>query len=167
MKLKIKLTRVLSGFVISLFSLTLSAQGIDASLYTFDFLPAGSFPIENRAAHLTRLGFKGVTFRIGKQEDIDKLKAYLSTTELKSGTLSIPVVFFSISLQADGSWNQLWKQSLELSPSTSLWAIIKNTEHATEEKVVSVLKEMCVEAQKSGTDVVIYPCVPSAKSGLI
>ena len=106
-------------------AITLNAQGLDASLYTFDFLPMGSFPVEQRAEHLTKLGYKGVTFRIGKEEDLDKLKQYLSTREVQSGNFSIPVVFFLLSINEAGiAKDHLWKQTLALSPETSIWVII-------------------------------------------
>lgn len=148
---------VLSTFFV-LITFLVHAQGIDNSLYTFDFLQNDSIPVEQRVEEWSKIGYKGVTFGIGNKNQIEKLKQYLATKEVKAGEFSVPVVYFPIEIGSDGSWNQFWKQSLQLSPNTSLWVIITNRQkHATEEKVVSMLQEMCTEAQKVGADVVIYP----------
>lgn len=136
---------------------TLNAKALDGSLYVFDFITDKSFTYEQRAEQWSKMGYKGVALGLRKPHDIPRLKAYLATNEVKSGTFSIPVISLIMRMSADGSWNDVWKQSLKLTPTSDLWPIILNNRNLTKKKVVSLLKEMCIEAEKVGTDVVIYP----------
>lgn len=158
------LTRALCALVFSTImcacstnSLTLSAKGLDDSLYVFDFIRGKDMSVEQKAKQWSEMGYKGVAVGLRKPHDIPRLKAYLATPEVKSGKFSIPVVLLPMKVSADGIWDDIWKQSLVLTPTTDLWPIIHNNRKLTKKQVVSVLTEMCIEAAKVGTDVVIYP----------
>ena len=138
-------------------SSTLSAKELDDSLYVFDFIRGKDMSVEQKAKQWSEMGYKGVAVGLRKPHDIPRLKAYLATPEVKSGKFSIPVVLLPMKVSADGIWDDIWKQSLVLTPTTDLWPIIHNNRKLTKKQVVSVLTEMCIEAAKVGTDVVIYP----------
>ena len=138
-------------------SSTLSAKELDDSLYVFDFIRGKDMSVEQKAKQWSEMGYKGVAVGLRKPHDIPRLKAYLATPEVKSGKFSIPVVLLPMKVSADGSWDDIWKQSLLITPTTDLWPIIHNNRKLTKKQVVSVLTEMCIEAAKVGTDVVIYP----------
>ncbi len=138
-------------------SLPLDAKPLDDSLYVFDFIRGKTMSAEQKAKQWSEMGYKGVAVGLRKPHDIPRIKAYLATPEVKSGKFSISVVLLPMKVSADGIWDDIWKQSLVLTPTTDLWPIIHNNRKLTKKQVVSVLKEMCIEAAKVGTDVVIYP----------
>ncbi len=138
-------------------SLSLNAKPLDDSLYVFDFIRGKEMSVEQKARQWSEMGFKGVVLPLRKAHDLPAMKAYLATNEVKSGKFTIPVVSLIMRMSAEGSWNDVWKQSLVLTPTSDLWPIILNNRSLTKKQVVSLLKEMCIEAAKVGTDVVIYP----------
>ncbi|MCA0957661.1 TIM barrel protein [Muricauda ruestringensis] len=134
-----------------------NAQGIDKSLYAFDFKMDG-MSIPERSKLFSELGYTGVTFAVKTDAQRQKLQEYLGSPEFTSGTLSIPVVYFPFDFNNDPlNETKLWKKTLNVLPNnTSLWVIIDDL-GATEEKVVSLLREMTSEAKKLGKEIVLYP----------
>jgi hypothetical protein len=150
--------KVLMVLLSVLFSCLVYAQEFDNSLYVFDFMNDGVMPVAERAQLYTEIGFKGITFGVGNEKQVEKLSLFLETDEFKRGKLTIPVLYFPIEIDEMGNWNQYWKQALKMSPSTDLWVIVANRKKfATQEKVLEILREMCDSAKVSGVDVVIYP----------
>ena len=79
MSIKLKWNSLVFGVVFSIIAISASAQGIDNSLYTFDFVSKDSMSIEQRAEQWTKLGYEGVTFRIGVEDDVNKFRPLLSS----------------------------------------------------------------------------------------
>ncbi|MBC3757270.1 hypothetical protein H7U19_02565 [Hyunsoonleella sp. SJ7] len=144
----------LSLFIISM---CLGAQGIDKSLYAFDF-KMDSLTIPERAELFDKLGYSGITFIVKNDEHIKKLQDYLNTKAFSSGKLSIPVVYFPFNSSNDSEKeNKLWRKALTALPEgTDLWVIILKKD-ATKEKTLALLKNMTTEAQKLNKNIVIYP----------
>ncbi|TVZ14904.1 TIM barrel protein [Maribacter sp. MAR_2009_72] len=139
------------------FSLLGQAQGIDESLYAFDFKMDG-MSVPERSKLFAELGYKGVTFAVKNDGQRKKLQEYLDSPEFLSGKLSIPVVYFPFDFSQDyASEGELWKKTLNALPkNASLWVIILEP-NATDQKVITLLKEMTSEAEKLGKDIVLYP----------
>ena len=144
-------------YVFLIFTFSTNAQGIDDSLYAFDF-KMDKLSIPERATLFADLGYSGTTFIVKTDAQREKLQAYLKTEEFTSGKLSIPVVYFTFDFTKDfEKENNLWRKTLASLPNdTALWVIIKE-ENATEEKAMTLLKNMSQEAQKINKDIVIYP----------
>lgn len=134
-----------------------NAQGIEKSLYAFDFKMDG-MSVPERSRLFAELGYKGVTFAVKNDGQRQKLQEYLGSPEFSSGKLSIPIVYFPFDFSQDyASERELWKKTLNALPkSASLWVIILEP-NATEQKVIALLKEMTAEAEKLGKDIVLYP----------
>ncbi|TWO33242.1 hypothetical protein E1J38_004920 [Seonamhaeicola sediminis] len=141
-------------FVLSMY---IGAQGIDKSLYAFDF-KMDSLTIPRRAELFDKLGYSGTTFIVKNDEQIKKLQDYLDTEVFSSGKLSIPVIYFPFNFSNDfEKENKSWRKVLSLLPEgTDLWVIILKKD-ATEEKTLKLLKDMTSEAQKLNKNIVIYP----------
>ncbi|XCF06349.1 TIM barrel protein [Tamlana crocina] len=144
----------LSLFVLSM---QIGAQGIDKSLYAFDF-KMDSLTIPQRAKLFDKLGYSGTSFIVKNDKQIKKLQEYLDTETFSSGKLSIPVVYFPFNFSNDlENENKLWRKTLSVLPEgTDLWVIILK-EDATEKKTLELLKDMAAEAQKLNKNIVIYP----------
>ncbi|WP_418263627.1 hypothetical protein [Flavobacterium faecale] len=144
----------LLGIIISI---SVNGQGIDKSLYAFDF-KMEQLPIPQRTKLFADLGYSGTTFAVKTDDQREKLNEYLKTEEFISGKLSIPVVYFPYDFSKNNDTeNKLWRKTLESLPKeTALWVIILK-ENTTKEKTVALLKNMSQEAQKLNKDVVIYP----------
>ncbi|MFD2727139.1 TIM barrel protein [Hyunsoonleella rubra] len=144
----------LSLFILSMY---VGAQGIDKSLYAFDF-KMDSLTIPQRAELFDKLGYSGTTFIVKNDKQIKKLQDYLKTEAFSSGKLSIPVVYFPFNSSNDSEKeNKLWRKALSALPKgTDLWVIILKKD-ATKEKTLALLKNMTTEAQKSSRNIVIYP----------
>ena len=149
-----KTTLQLLFFIISL---CVYAQGIDKSLYTFDF-KMEHMTIAERSELFSELGFSGTTFIVKTDEQREKLQEYLKTKAFSTGKLSIPVVYFSFDFSKNPeNENKLWHKTLEALPEgTALWVIILKKE-ATKEKTLALLKDMSREAHKLNKDIVLYP----------
>ncbi|MFC4219506.1 TIM barrel protein [Flagellimonas marina] len=134
-----------------------NAQGIEKSLYAFDFKMDG-MSVPERSRLFAELGYKGVTFAVKNDGQRQKLLEYLGSPEFSSGKLSIPIVYFPFDFSQDyASERELWKKTLNALPkNASLWVIILEP-NATEQKVIALLKEMTAEAEKLGKDIVLYP----------
>ncbi|SOE23212.1 Sugar phosphate isomerase/epimerase [Spirosomataceae bacterium TFI 002] len=132
-------------------------QGIDKSLYAFDF-KMDHLSIPERATLFSELGYSGTTFIVKTDDQRDKLQEYLETEEFASGKLTIPVVYFSFDFSKNiENENELWHKTLESLPNgTALWVIILN-ENATKEKALTLLRDMAKEGQRLNRDIVIYP----------
>ena len=78
-----KMTRKISLIIAMLITYLVNAQGIDESLYVFDF-GLNYMPVKERTTYLYEQGFRGVSFAIKDEQQIKKLKAYLNTEEVKS-----------------------------------------------------------------------------------
>lgn len=137
--------------------LILTAQGIDDSLYPFDF-KMDHMSIAERATLFAELGYSGTTFAVKTDKQRDKFKEYLETDEFKNGKLTIPVVYFPFDFSGDNvEENTLWKKTLNFIPKeTALWLIILQ-ENATEPKVLELIRNMSEEAHRLGKEIVIYP----------
>ena len=140
-----------------IFSITINAQGIDKSLFAFDF-KMDHMPVAKRAELFSELGYSGTTFIVKTDEQREKLQKYLKTKEFASGKLSIPVVYFSFNFSKNiEKENKLWRNTLKALPkTTALWVIILKKD-ATKEKTLALLKNMSQEAKKLNKDIVIYP----------
>ncbi|WP_299433906.1 hypothetical protein [uncultured Maribacter sp.] len=140
-----------------LLSINIGAQGIDKSLYAFDF-KMDSLSIPQRAELFEKLGYSGTTFIVKNNEQIKKLQEYLDTKAFSSGKLSIPVVYFPFDFSNDSEKeNKLWREALSALPEgTDLWVIILKKD-ATKEKTLALLKNMTTEAQELNKNIVIYP----------
>jgi sugar phosphate isomerase/epimerase len=133
------------------------AQGIDQSLYVFDF-EFDEMPIPERAKTLAAKGFSGVTFGIRNKKDLQKFKDYLNTEEVKTGKLSIPIVYIAYAFGKKDVLDPIWKEALTLNKNMPLWVIITNRDSlATKEKALRLFNDMTTEASKHNTDIVIYP----------
>ncbi|PKA97821.1 sugar phosphate isomerase/epimerase [Flavobacteriaceae bacterium MAR_2009_75] len=139
------------------FSLLGQAQGIDESLYAFDF-KMDEMSVPERSKLFADLGYKGVTFAVKNDGQRQKLQEYLVSPEFSSGKLSIPIVYFPFDFSQDYEIEgELWKKTLIALPkNASLWVIILEA-NATDQKVISLLKEMTAEAKNLGKDIVLYP----------
>ncbi|MWW23207.1 TIM barrel protein [Algibacter lectus] len=137
-------------------SISTNAQGIDKSLYAFDF-KMEHLPIAERAKLFAKLGYSGTTLRVQSDKQRDILKSYLETKEFTSGELTIPVVFFGFNFSNNiETQNIMWRKTLAALPQgTAMWVIING--NATKEKTLLLLKTMAQEAQKVNKDIVIYP----------
>lgn len=135
----------------------LNAQGIDDSLYVFDF-EMNHIPIPERTKLLADQGFKGVTFAINNEEQVQKLLAYLQTEEVKSGKFTVPIVYMVYQFGKEEELDVIWKKVLAIAPGSPLWVIVQNRDkQATEEKTLKLFRKMSSMAQKTGSDIVIYP----------
>ncbi|RRQ49609.1 hypothetical protein DZC72_03140 [Maribacter algicola] len=134
-----------------------NAQGIEKSLYAFDFEMDG-MSVPERSKLFADLGYKGVTFAVKNDGQRQKLQEYLGSPEFSSGKLSIPIVYFPFDFSQDyESEGELWKKTLNALPkNASLWVIILEP-NATDQKVITLLKEMTTEAKNLGKDIVLYP----------
>ena len=139
------------------FTIMLAGQGIDASLYPFDF-KMDDMTIPERANLFAELGYSGTTFAVKTDEQRTKFQKYLETEEFKEGKLTIPVVYFPFDFSGDiAEENILWKKTLTFLPKgTALWLIIKQ-ENATVTKALDLIKNMSEEALALGKEIVIYP----------
>ena len=90
------------GFTILLIfvSMLSSAQGIDRSLFAFDF-KMDKLSMPERSQLFAELGYGGVTFAVKNDDQRQKLLAYLDTQAFSSGKLSIPVVYFPFDFDRD------------------------------------------------------------------
>lgn len=140
-------------FILSIYA---SAQGIDKSLYAFDF-KMDHLSIPERTKLFAELGYSGTTLRVQSDEQREILQSYLKTEEFISGKLTIPVVFFGFNFSNNvESQNKMWRKTLAALPDgTALWIIINGD--ATKEKTMALLKEMAQEGRKVNKDIVIYP----------
>lgn len=149
--------KVYLPIMVMLLSFLVDAQGIDDSLYVFDF-ELNNMTNQERITFLNNQGFKGVTFGIHNQEQLKKLKEYLETDEVKSGKFSVPVVYIVYKFGEKEKMDVVWKEILSIAPKMPLWVIVLNKDGlATKEKTVELFDEMTTEAAKTGTDIVIYP----------
>ena len=148
--------RTLLKLIFFIASFSVSAQGIDKSLYAFDF-KMDHIPIPERTKLFADLGYSGTTLRVQSDKQRNILKSYLDTEEFKSGKLTIPVVFFGFNFSNNiESQNKMWRKTLAALPDgTAMWVIINGD--ATKEKTLHLLKTMTQEAQKVNKDIVIYP----------
>lgn len=149
--------KTLLRLICIIISISVNGQGIDKSLYAFDF-KMEQLPIPQRTKLFADLGYSGTTFAVKTDDQREKLNEYLKTEEFISGKLSIPVVYFPYDFSKNNDTeNKLWRKTLESLPKeTALWVIILK-ENATKEKTVALLKNMSQEAQKLNKEIVIYP----------
>jgi len=146
-----------STFILLLFTYCLTAQGIDNALYVYDF-ELNDMPVKERATYLYNQGFKGVTFSVNNEQQLQKLKNYLETDEVQSGKLSIPIVYLVYKFEKKEELDNIWKQILAINRKMPLWVIVRNDDKlATREKTVELFTKMTTEAEKTGSDIVIYP----------
>lgn len=151
------MTRKISLIIAMLITYLVNAQGIDESLYVFDF-GLNYMPVKERTTYLYEQGFRGVTFAIKDEQQIKKLKAYLNTEEVKSGKFSVPIIYIVYEFGQKESLNPIWKEVLTIAPKMPLWVIILNRDGlATKEKTLNLFNEMTTEAAKTESDIVIYP----------
>ena len=133
------------------------AQGIDSSLYVYDF-ELSDMSIIERVNFLQQKGFEGVTFRVQNSSHINKLKSYLNTEAVKSGEFSVPIIYIQYEFGRRDELDPIWKEVLSLAPKLPIWVIVRNNDNlATKDRTVDLFKNMCAEAQKSGSNIVIYP----------
>lgn len=138
-------------------SIVANTQGIDKSLYAFDF-KMDNMSIDERSELFSELGYSGTTFIVKTDKQREKLQEYLKTKAFTAGKLSIPVVYFSFDFSKNSeNENKLWRKTLAALPEgTDLWVIILKKD-ATREKTLALLENMTTEAQKLNKNIVIYP----------
>jgi hypothetical protein len=132
-------------------------QSITDQLHAFDF-GLTDRPAPERTKLLANLGYKGLCFSVDNKS-LDKLNEYLTTDELKSGRLTIPVIYYTYDFKnsQENGTNPNWKQVMNALPKgTDFWLIV-NKASATPEKVRDMLSVVTTEAARLGKNVVIYP----------
>lgn len=136
----------------------MQAQGISEDLYAFDF-KMDDLPIPERVQLFTELGYKGVVFAVRTDGDLEKLEAYRRTDAVRTGKLTIPIVYIPFEFGRDDvAATPIWEKILATSPGTSIWLIITNRNgKATEAKTKELIHRMSAATRKGGVELVLYP----------